>query len=649
MSSNSFVKLCSPTSGLNQLPPYSQLPLFPDWDRERLRLSLDEPKSFFLYAGAGSGKTRALVTVLERLRKNSRRRLCLGGRSVGVITYTNAARDEISRRLDSDPLISVSTIHAFAWELIGSHNYDIREWLRTNLSKEIAEIREAQKKGKSGQTKAARERDAKLKSMSRRLNRLSGIRKFIYSPTGDNRGRDALNHSEVISIAASFLRKKPILQRVLVSKFPILLIDESQDTVEELMNSLLEVQRIHHKHFTLGLLGDTMQRIYGHGKADLGVGLPDNWARPAKAVNYRCPKRVVQLINSVRKQADGQKQTSPPGKCDGVVRLFVLSSEASNKSEIEAKVAAHMSDVADDSEWNSNRKTLTLEHRMAAHRMGFEELYAPLHAVEKNRTGLLDGTLSALKFFTSNVLPLVQALRGSDRFGVARVLRKLSPLLSVEALKATGTEQRVCLTRAKDASDKLAKLWDNRTEPTLLEVLCCIENSNLLEIPPIFDSILDRSSLESPEDEDDDEDNRDPEVAAWDKVMQVPFSQVSEYRKYVMGESLFDTHQGVKGLEFPRIMLIIDDDDAKGFLFSYEKLFGAKAKTKTDEKNEEEGKETSIDRTRRLFYVTCSRAESSLAVVAYSKDPDAVRNHAVESRWFEDGEIEIWNGSASPV
>ena len=39
MSSNSFVKLCSPTSGLNQLPPYSQLPLFPDWGRERLPIT----------------------------------------------------------------------------------------------------------------------------------------------------------------------------------------------------------------------------------------------------------------------------------------------------------------------------------------------------------------------------------------------------------------------------------------------------------------------------------------------------------------------------------------------------------------------------------------------------------------------------------
>lgn len=34
-------------------------------------LNLDDPKSFFLYAGAGSGKTRSLVEVLKRFRENN--------------------------------------------------------------------------------------------------------------------------------------------------------------------------------------------------------------------------------------------------------------------------------------------------------------------------------------------------------------------------------------------------------------------------------------------------------------------------------------------------------------------------------------------------------------------------------------------------
>jgi len=86
---------------------------------------------------------------------------------------------------------------------------------------------------------------------------------------------------------------------------------------------------------------------------------------------------------------------------------------------------------------------------------------------------------------------------------------------------------------------------------------------------------------------------------------------------------------------------VIDDQEARGFLFSYEKLFGAKAKSDTDAKNEAEGKETTVDRTRRLFYVTCSRAEQSLAVAAYSASPAAVRETVIRQGWFSEDEVEM--------
>lgn len=54
-------------------------------------------------------------------------------------------------------------------------------------------------------------------------------------------------------------------------------------------------------------------------------------------------------------------------------------------------------------------------------------------------------------------------------------------------------------------------------------------------------------------------------------------------------------------------------------------------------------KETSIDRTQRLFYVTCSRAEESLAIVYYSGAPDAVKRTVVERGWFQEEEVELFN------
>ena len=40
----------------------------------------------------------------------------LHGKQLAVITYTNAACDEITRRLDFDSLVIVKTIHSFVWD-----------------------------------------------------------------------------------------------------------------------------------------------------------------------------------------------------------------------------------------------------------------------------------------------------------------------------------------------------------------------------------------------------------------------------------------------------------------------------------------------------------------------------------------------------
>lgn len=85
----------------------------------------------------------------------------------------------------------------------------------------------------------------------------------------------------------------------------------------------------------------------------------------------------------------------------------------------------------------------------------------------------------------------------------------------------------------------------------------------------------------------------------------------------------------------------MDDIEARGFLFSYEKLFGAKPKTVTDIKNEQEGKDTGITRTARLFYVACTRAEKSLAVIAYTENKDKVKKNSILNGWFLDQEIEF--------
>jgi DNA helicase-2/ATP-dependent DNA helicase PcrA len=601
-------------------------------------LDLTAPRSFFLYAGAGSGKTRSLVSAIRDLCERQGRDLSLTGRKIAIITYTNAACDEIVQRLEFDPRIDVSTIHAFAWSMLRGYDTDIRTWLDANLLAEIAELEEKQAKGRAG--KATIERAQSIESKTRRRESLGEIVRFVYSPTGDNRTRDSLNHAEVIAMTAAFLKEKQGLRRLLIARYPILLIDESQDTARRLMDALLDVQAAFPEEFCLGLFGDTMQRIYADGKVGLAEAIPENWARPIKVMNHRCPRRVVTLINKIRLDDDGQEQKWRSDAPEGIVRLFVASEAIPNKAEVEAAAATRMVELTGDEGWQPGEgkiKTLALEHMMSARRFGFEQFFGSLYGYEAMRTGLLDGTGRGIGFFTREVLRLATALAAGDRFAIAAAVRQTSPLLDRQRLADAGERQHEELARAKVACDGLQALLFTENPPTLRAVLRYVAETNLFEIPEVLQPFVPEGPADGAAEL---EDDANTEAGAWRRALDAPFPEIEKYDRYVHGVSQFDTHQGVKGREFPRVMVVISDEEARGFLFSYDKLIGTKAKSKTDLENEAAGNDTSIARTRRLFYVTCSRAEESLAIVYYSDNPDAARAALLERGWFGENEIE---------
>ena len=610
-------------------------------------LNLKKPKSFFLFAGAGSGKTRSLVEALKHVRNAYGRRLRLQRKKVAVITYTNAACDEIKQRLDYDPTVEVSTIHSFVWTLIQGFHSDIKQWLKIDLQRSIEELGEQQRKGRSG--KATSDRAHKIESKQRRLNVLDSVTQFTYSPTGDNRGRDALNHAEVIKLGAYFLTERPLMQSILVNRSPILLVDESQDTNRHLMDALLEVQKAHRERFVLGLFGDTMQRIYADGKVGLGDSLPTDWATPAKVMNHRCPKRVIGLINKIRSIVDDQVQRARTDKEEGFVRLFILPNTVADKPATELHIMKQMAEVSADEQWKdrANVKTLMLEHHMAARRMGFADIFDPLYQADDGalQAALLEGSLPGLRFFSETILPLRAAVIRKDDFAVAALVRQVSPLVSRSALKATADGNQIShVAAAQRAVDALMDLWSNGRQPSLMEVLKSVGTSRLFEIPESLRAIAARSEAEQATAAEGSttplgEADRDPVMDGWDEALQARFSQIEPYAAYVSGQAPFGTHQGIKGLEFPRVLVVMDDETQRGFLFSYEKLFGAKPKSKTDLEHEQQGTDSSLDRTRRLLYVTCSRAEKSLALVAYTDDPQKVRAHVLKEGWFQDSEV----------
>lgn len=587
-------------------------------------------KSFFLFAGAGSGKTYSLVLLLKKIHNSIGKDLLLQGKNVAVITFTNAATDEIINRLDYSPIFHISTIHSFVWDVIKYYQADIKRLYCFYIEEDLKALEKKLEETEKKTTKTYLSNVEKFEYQKERLAKAQIIEKFVYNPNGSNPEYNALKHAEVIKISAQMILENKMLQRIIAQRYPILLIDESQDTKKELIDTFFEIQRNFADIFTLGLLGDQKQRIYADGKENIEDSIPVGWEKPVKRMNYRCAKRIIQLANNIGKDIDIHAEQRPREDAnDGLIRLFVIQQrEGLNKDEIEQNVMRIMSEQTQDAKWTTigtEVKVLTLEHMMAARRLGFSRFFAPLYKVSKYQMTFLQGSVSEIEFFTKEVLPIAESIKEDGRVAL-EILKKYSPLLSGQ-----NTEKPYELyLKCREEAIKVANLVNENG--TIRVVVDEIIKSQLLTVP----DVVRQAYMLSPSDI---EDTVEEELRAWVEVMDLPINMVRSYDDYVNHRSQFDTHQGVKGLEFDRVMVIIDDSEIKGFLFSYDKLFGVKDLSNVDLKNKENGKETSIERTQRLFYVTCTRAKNSLAVVMYTNNPERVKTETIRKGWFEENEI----------
>ncbi|MEV9638949.1 ATP-dependent helicase, partial [Burkholderia pseudomallei] len=106
-------------------------------------------------------------------------------------------------------------------------------------------------------------------------------------------------------------------------------------------------------------------------------------------------------------------------------------------------------------------------------------------------------------------------------------------------------------------------------------------------------------------------------------------------------ESPFSTQQGIKGAEFERVLVILDDDEGTHAQFSYEKYLGIKPLSARDQANLRAHKETAVERTRRLFYVCCTRALKDLIVVLFTDAIEAAKHQVVALGLFPEEAIHL--------
>ena len=585
---------------------------------------IESKSSFLLFAGAGSGKTRTLVNLLQQIKKIKKDEMLIRGQKVAVITYTNAACDEIRHRLKHDSLFTVSTIHSFAWELIKPFTEDIRIWKKIRLEEQVLELENKATKARTDDARAKHE--ANKEKRQTELDELNSVNDFIYSATQQLFGKGTLNHTDVIQICAYFLNQHELMRKIIANQFPIVFIDECQDTQKDLLQSIIRTQEQLPEQITIGLFGDLMQRIYSDGYADINDNLPTNWEKPTKTENYRCPNRVRNLINKVRMLTDKLQQTQPVdgSLSNGIVRLFVTDSAITDATQFEQSVKNQMNEICDDEKWQNDIQTLVLEHKMSAKRGGFLDFYEPLSSHNATRDSLLQGTGKIISFLREQLQPLVCAICENDDFTIMRILEANCPRMQDnESLTS------VVIRQVSENLNSFSSSLDV-DQHSIGEILVLLKHNELLDVPEKILACIDF---------DDAEQNLPESLIAWKEAFKAPYTQLTNYFKYIDNGLGFSTHQSVKGLEYPRVLAILNDSESGGFLFKYDKMLEATPLSVTDQKNIDQNKDSVLDRTRRLFYVICSRAKESLAIVVYSENPQAVKDYVISENWFTEEEV----------
>ena len=629
------------------------------------------PRSYFLFAGAGSGKTRTLVEVLRRItgvvqhEKGGElaRRLRLYGRTIRVVTYTKNAVSVINGRLGDNDLVIVSTIHAFCWELIGGFNDDIRTALvavkQDQLEKETADA-----KAKSGRISSAKQRD--LDEIKADIEEVKRTDVFIYHPDRETHGAGALSHKHVLDVTAWLLRYRTTLQIILKDRHPIVLIDESQDTMKSMLDTLIGIAEPRGSGLTLGLLGDHRQRIYTDGHSDLPSLVPASWATPELKMNHRSQRRIVALINRIwaaelegrTQPANGVEQYSRTEKNRGVVRIFVGDTSWSREQKVAGELwcAAQMRQASEADAWSQGRyQMLALEHKLVATRGAFLDAYIAMdlldpHAAAPTGSGENKGP-SAVQILLNELAQLEACIEvggAVNEFKATEVLRRFGRLENMPEHEAERENRIDEMLRSISAFAATSASLGATVEQVLSPVL----GSNLFEVDHrLLEAFADRSPAPSPPTKGKDESKQDRTRRGWCALFATPWNQLQKYRAYLAGGSLLATHQVVKGSEFPHVMVVMDDKLAGGNRYSYDKIFGGVALSKSDLDNVRKGNETTIDRTLRLLYVTCSRAKESLALVLWSSDPGAALKRIADGDWFSDGEFEAiqLNAVSSPI
>ncbi|WP_421779674.1 AAA family ATPase [Kiloniella litopenaei] len=594
---------------------------------------LEEGKSFAMIAGAGAGKTTSLVSALDHVRQTFGPSLLRQGQRVACITYTKRAVAVISERLGFDDLFKVSTLHSFLWGEMGSFDADIHEAITQFVIPKRIEAARAKDNG--GNSKTSIEARHKAERLDEELGILTEIRSWSYDDSNfSNYSKGMLGHDDVISVAGYLLKEKVIFRRILGSRYPFIFVDEAQDTFLSIVEGLNQLGAGVGRPL-IGYFGDPWQQIYD-GRAG-NFSPPEEGIMIPKTENFRCCPQVVNLLNAFRTDVE----QVPAGKAAdlvGSVELVLVEAEAPEgvkktyTSEQRDRALEKMDQALEMWGWKGREDVtlLFLVRQMIARRLGFEQLnslFIGEFASSRAQDDFEAGNHVLLHPFVNVILPLIRAQQEGDQRRVIDLLRAKSPDFASD-----GPNSNLSLSKMIELSrctiEQLQAAW---TTSSIKEVLLLSQELGLARMP---DRLLEHLSRK-PRAEDFDKEIHAQEKGDWlaDAFFSMSTEELSPYFDFISENTPFSTQHGVKGEEYPNVVVVFDDVEARWSQYNFNKLLTPKTVG--------EPTEGQLERGRKLAYVCFSRAELNLRILLFTPSPDEAREELLSKGLFEDRQIKV--------
>ena len=535
---------------------------------EQVRRCLESRESFLVDAGAGAGKTYTLVQALQFLIDRHRRTLPQRHQQIACITFTNVAREEIEARTDSSPLIHCNTIHAFCWSLIAGFQTQLRKRL-LEMDRWLERIAEAGSLG------------------DRPLEYELGYRNITDA-------RISIHHDDVLLLTIALMEHSKF-RRILTNRYPIILIDEYQDTDAGWIDSIKQ-------HFLgrpdapqFGFFGDHWQKIYGNGCGQIDH---PNLTVIGKEANFRSVPAVVDCLNRMRPELP-QSVVDPDAQ--GEIRIFHtnawrgqrrggghwngdLPAEAAEAAlqTVESRLGCDGWDLSSET-----TKILMLTHNALAGRQG----YPSIPAIFSFNESFTKKEHPHIAYFADSLEPACEAYMRRKFGEMFRALGSRVPAISAHDDKRKWSE----------AMDKLIELRDGGTVADVLDFLLAVRR-------PMVPDAVERRERQLREFEPESGQDMPRPLKEIDDLRAIPYREVVGLCRYLSGHSPFETKHGVKGAEFENVLVVV----GRGWnRYNFNQMLELAALPSALPANRQEA----FERSRNLFYVSCSRAKKRLAIL----------------------------------